>query len=99
MSADHPCCVCGDWFSRSALVLFDDSALHADVRRRSISGTLKEKYLCKECRSRCATCQALITHLQRRLHPEAPGSKRGLCLRCCPTPKPCRSKGAARPAR
>jgi hypothetical protein len=52
-----------------------EAVLHKDVRRRSICGSLKEKFLCKRCQSKCTRCRRVITFLQRRLHD-------GKCLPC-----------------
>ena len=70
-----PCCVCGFWFSPAKVMLFDVSVLHKDIRRRTICGTLKDKFLCKGCQSKCTKCKRVITYQQRRQYD-------GRCLPC-----------------
>ena len=75
MSDEKPCCLCGDWFGPADIFVFDESVLHKDIRRRFICGSLKEKFLCRGCQTRCDGCKQRIIYQQKRQY-------HGRCLPC-----------------
>lgn len=85
MSEENPCCVCGEWFDINALFVIDESLLHKNIVRGCISGTLKEKFICRGCQSRCDKCKGRIIYQQKRQH-------HGLCLPCSGTKNPAKSR-------
>ena len=79
------CCVCGEWDEQTALVPVDaELALDKGIRRRYVTGTLKEKLLCAACRASCGECGLVITVHQKRAFDR-------LCAVC--TAKKSRPKG------
>jgi len=74
-SSEVPCCVCGYWFQPNTMVALNEAILHKDIRRRTVCGTLKDKFLCKGCQSKCTRCKKVITSMQRWQH-------NGLCMPC-----------------
>ncbi len=56
--------------------------LHKDILRKYICGTLKEKFLCSACRTKCDKCGGNVVYHQKREHC-------GMCLQCSPIAKRC----------
>jgi hypothetical protein len=77
MDDEVPCSLCGDWVATKKAFVLDEDLLHKDIVRRFICGTLKEKFICSGCRSKCNTCQGNIIYHQKREHS-------GMCLQCAP---------------
>ena len=59
------CCVCGRWYTPSEVVSLDRGLVCADIQKNCLNSTLKEIYLCRGCRTKCANCQRPIPNAQK----------------------------------